>query len=606
VIKALKQIGENLGVREGFKSEYWAPDEEDVVAIVNLNTNQPLSVKEKFEYRPEEYENSSKDYLLYYASGNDSLVGGTLGIGGVSPFFLDPTKIEEDKIDKSGGFVEYYEKSYSDGLVEKLLEDLKGREDEFASLEADWVYISSFGETNTEDRHRHFIDEYLKAPQNKKINWVEGNCGLCGKEGKLRDIRLPFYSLDISNYNFNMASNKVDKGRLKLCRDCELEVTAGWKHLNNLFGNNYVLIPELRYDSSDTQNLVEFFKIAREAESDFERLNNLIESRSLYEDLEFTFLVTSRQQSKLNIHKSVPNYKLFAQRFENEYLVEDDSLKYFPAEGVDLDVSIVDNYFDLERLLKQYFVDDNNYKLENIYGRSFHFYHLYNTDLPQNLTSPFKHLLYTHRDELFTFIYDVNPEALNTRTLNEIVENFLRYELRKEDTGSGFGGGLVRNKIIEGLNAYYFFRNKILGDINMRSKTDELKDYFKGFNQEDRGKIKDMVQTEPELLYFLMGQFIGKIDAFRYNENKNQIFGNFIESLNQRSAKKRLAEDIIQNQNYYIQRLNKKAKYVFDLLSDNLGELFENEDFSKIVIALNTGYYSTENILTTEKEADEE
>lgn len=599
MLRALKQIGEKIGLHKGFEDGLRAPREGDVISLIEI-TNGEINEIEKIEYD----EVSDDKYKYFYAGGNAALVGGSLGIGGVSPFFVDLSKIQKKKVKKSEDFEDYYKKEYNDGMVKSLLEFFKNNEDKFQDLEADWGFITKFEGNETEEAHEFFINTYVTAPQNKNIDWIEGNCTLCGKTAKMRDIRLPFYSLEVTNYNFGLASNEVDKGPLKLCKECEGKIISGWKYLSNIFGNNYVLIPEPRHESLDSIN--DYIRIAEENANDFERLNNLIGERELYEDLEFRFLVTEPQQSKLNILRSVSNYRLFAKKFENEDLILDDDLKYFPNSDIDPMVRSLSTYFDLESILKFFFVNDNNYYFDKLMGQKFHFYQLYNTELPKNLNSKFKHQLYAHRDELFSFIYETNPNALPKSSLNEIVENFLRYELRNEVSEGRFEEGIVKNKIVEGLNYYYFLCSKIYEVSNMKNKTKRLKKYFEDWEEpESKQKIRDLVNEDENLrlLYYLIGQFIRAIDDFRYNEDKNKIFSDFVESLNRKNAKSRFAEEILQGQTYYIEKLNPKAKFVFDLLTENLDELFQQKSFSDVLIAVVSGYYA-EKILKSEYEGD--
>ena len=598
VLKALKQIGEEIGIEKGFENDLLAPREDQIISILEIK-NGEINEIEKIEYDPE----TDDRHQYFYAGGNASLVGGTMGIGGVSPFFIDPSKIEEGKVERCSDFDKFYQEEYEDDLVTKLLDFFKKNDDEFQKLESDWAYIKDFEGQETEERHEYFIKVYATAPQNKNIDWVEGDCSLCGKTGEMRDIRLPFFSLEVTNYNFGLASNEVDKGPLRLCQECEGKITAGWKYLNNIFGNNYLLIPEPRYGTMEGLDV--FFKLAEENASDFEKLNNLVWERDIYETLEFRFLVTEKQQSKLNILKSVSNYHLFAKEFQHENLVLDEDLKYFPNQEIDVRIRKLENYFDLEEILKFFFVNERNYYFNELYGQPFHFYQLYNTDLPNDLNPKFKHLLYAHRDELFSFIYETNPDAISKESLNEIVENFLRYELRNIDT-THFDSGTVRNKLIEGLNYYYFLCSKILGESNMKNKTKKLEEYFEVFEEpESKQKIRELVNDDEnlQLVYYLIGQFIRKIDDSRYNENKNTIFSNFVESLNRKNAKQRFATEILQGQTYYIERLNPKGKFVFDIVSDNLDNLFQQKSFSDILIAMVSGYYA-ENIFKSKKRGD--
>ncbi|MFP4051361.1 MAG: hypothetical protein ACLFVB_06435 [Thermoplasmata archaeon] len=601
MLRALKQIGKSIGIEKGFEDDLLAPREGNKISVIKIKDDEINEIK-KIEYE----ENSDDKYKYFYAGGNAALVGGALGIGGVSPFFIDLSKIQQKKIERSDGFNDYYKRKYNDNTVKNLLDFYKDNEEKFQKLESDWVYVKYFEGVETKERYEYFIKTYATAPQNKRIEWVEGNCSLCGKSGEMRDIRLPFFSLEVTNYNFGLASNEVDKGPLKLCQECEGEVVAGWKYLSNIFGNNYLLIPEPRFESMEGLDV--FVDIAEANATDFEKLNNLIFEKEIYETLEFRFLVTERQQSKLNILKSVSNYYLFAKKFKDEHLILDDELKYYPQSGIDIQNRTLKNYFDLENILKFYFVNEGNYYLDDLYGQTFHFYQLYNTDLPKKMNSKFKHQLYAHRDELFSFIYETNLDALPKKSLNEIVENFLRYEFRDHDTGNNFDPSIVRSKIIEGLNYYYFLCSKIYGESNMKNKTKELKKYFDKFEEpETKEKIRELVNEEDNslLVYYLIGQLIGNIDDFRYKKgNKNSIFSDFVESLNRKNAKQRFAEEILQGQIYYIEKSNPKAKFVFDILADNLNNLFKQKSFSDVLIAIVSGYYG-ENILKSEKRGEE-
>lgn len=599
MLNPLKEIGEEVGPKKAFGTDLLAPYEDEKIAILEIKEDEKVEdcIQKVITFDPtEEYEN-----YFYYQGGNDALVGGTMGIGGVSPFFMDPPKLEVDKIDRSEEFNDFYEKEYNDSLVEDLLNYYRRNGQQIRDLDVDWIYVDSFMGQDTEQAHNFFIQEYLKAPQNKDIDWVEGTCTSCGSKEELRDIRLPFFSLDKPAYNFDLKRNEVSSGRLKLCQSCELKVAAGWKYINNVFGNYYALLPAKRNGGSEAMDL--FFRLANENANDFEKLNNLIGGRELYENLEFRFLVTDREQSKLNILRSVDNYHLFAKKFEDENLVEGDRLKYVHMDGIEPQINQVRNYFDLERVLKSFFLKDNNYPVDRVAGsNSFHFYHLYNRDLPRNTVTEHKHLLFAHRDELFSFIYESNLQALREKTLDEIVQSFLRFELRNLDVGENFSYGLVRSKILNGLNNYYFLRTKILGDKIMRDKANKLEGYFEDLSEKDKEDVKDLLHEEDsrELLYYLVGQLIRKVDNFRGTEGKNQIFDDFLTSLNRKNASKRFAEEILQGQNYYIQRLSVKSKFVFDLLAESLEELFEDGSFPKIIISLTAGYYS-KNILGVEK-----
>jgi len=135
----------------------------------------------------------------------------------------------------------------------------------------------------------------------------------------------------------------------------------------------------------------------------------------------------------------------------------------------------------------------------------------------------------------------------------------------------------------------------------MKIDIEELKIHFDRFDEDSKQKIRELVNLDKRLLYFLIGQFIQRIDNYRYTQNKNKIFSDFIESLNRKNAAQRFAENILQNQINYIDRLDSKAKYIFDLTKDNLNQLFKYISFSEVLIALISGYYA-DNILKTKQE----
>lgn len=606
MLKGLFEIGETIGVEEAFATDLIGPRDEDTVLVISIDDlDAPPTIKEKISFSES---NTEEIQRFYYAGGNNSLVGGALGTGGVSPFFLKKDYIKKEKILKvyntdSEGFDDYYAKKYDGNLIEELFDYLISWEDEIDDLDGEWIYIDEFRREKTLERHRHFINLYIRAPQNQKIDWEKGICNLCNRETGLRDIRLPFFSLDVSNYNFNLVKNRVNRGHLKLCSDCELTVTAGWNYINNIFGNNYALLPELKNGSKE--QLKKFIAIANENTGSFETLNNLLEEQALYENLEYTFLVTQKQNQKLNILKKVDNYKTFAQKFENIPLSEGENLKYVDANNIEPPVHHLKSLFDLERILETLFVNDDNYDITNVYGSRFHFYQLYNSDLPQDINPEFKHLLYAHQDEYFSAIYESNPTALQEKTLDNILLNLIKYELRKQETDPNFGEGRVRIKLLNSLNIYFLFQEKLFGGQSMKDKIGQIKEEFEQFDEESKERIKETVNEDKDILYYLIGQFIRKIDDWKYRDNKNKIFGNFIEPLNRKNASERFAKDIIQGQNYYIERLNPKAKFVFDLTASNLDGLFQNQEFPKILIALTSGYYS-ENILIGQEKQNQE
>lgn len=595
MLEALKDFGKFIGLEKGFEAELKSVRSGDKIAIIAIKKDGSFSAEERIDFE----EDKKYPYLFYYRGKNS--VTGTTGILGISPFFLNVSKLTVDKIEKSREYVRRYKEHISnDTLMTDFLNYLKTHCDEIRDLSADWVYFSEFHGKTTEDIHKKFFKLDIMAKKNKNIGNVNGKCNLCRNISELCYPRLPFFALDVSNYNYNLTSNKLEDSRLKVCRECESYIAAGWKALNNLFGGRYyVLVPKLR-DNASKDALEKFVRLVSSNNlSDFERFNNALGDRHLDEEIEFSFIVMRMQQQKAIIEKFVPNYKTFAIRFEYESLIQGDELEYVDWKSKKVVVRNINSFFELERLLRFFFVSDNNIFFSK------YFYELYHHTkqrmvVPKNMDSSFKHRLFIYRDNLFSFIYETNISALNNKLLNDICLNFLLYEIRKQR--EFWRDNPERNvafKIMESLNYYYFFKHKIGGDVKMKEQISSLKAEFekledKNAKQEAKKKIEEIVEKDDRLVYYLIGQFIWKIDGFRRSKGKNKIFDSFVQNINRKSIKQRFVEDILQKQNYYIEQLNPKAKFIFDILANNLDKLFEYEPYEEMVISLITGYYSND------------
>jgi len=507
-------------------------------------------------------------------------------------------KIEIDK-DKQLNICDFFIREFLDFLKTNA-EKIKSMSEEIGGGKGNkWVYFNSFKGKTTEDIHKKFIGYYIKeAKQNKQIENIEGKCSLCGELSELCCPRLKFFSVGLPHYNHDFdPHNNLEHSKLRICKNCESEIVSGWNYLYNLFRGGYAIIPKLR-DKLNEKLLEEFIKIVNNNLSDFEKLNEVLKDKRMDEGMELSFIVMKKSQQKILIKKFVGNYKTFAIRFEKEYLIKDHELKYVDWESNRIDIPQITSFFELERILKFFFVNDKNYPLR----KNFYFYNLYNQDLPKNIDSNFKHSLYVHRDELFSFIYETNISTLKRKTLNEVCLNFLLYEIRKQREFWGKNAELkLPFKIMEALNYYYFFKTKILNESKMKDQIIDLKSKFEMLKEENItddkisevfSEIQKIVEQDDRIVYYLIGQFIRIIDNKRWRANKNTIFNDFIQNINRKNIKQRFAEDILRKQNYYIERLNPRAKLVFDVMSNNMDNLFKYEPYEEIVIYIITGYYS--------------
>ena len=150
-----------------------------------------------------------------------------------------------------------------------------------------------------------------------------------------------------------------------------------------------------------------------------------------------------------------------------------------------------------------------------------------------------------------------------------------------------------------------FLEDKMLSENHIK----ELKNIFSKYNTnnnnkistEDEEKIFNLIEEDYSLKYYLLGQFISLIDNSKRINNKNgEVFSNFIINCNKYNILKLFATEVLQKNNYYIEKMNKKGKFIFKILEKDLNSLF-NEDkfyFEDYLLLIFTGYY-TENILSS-------
>ena len=74
-------------------------------------------------------------------------------------------------------------------------------------------------------------------------------------------------------------------------------------------------------------------------------------------------------------------------------------------------------------------------------------------------------------------------------------------------------------------------------------------------------------------------------------------------NINRNNVKKLFATEILQKNNYYINKIINKSKIIFEVLEENLETLFDEEDmtYEDYVLTMCTGYY-TENVLSNKKD----
>jgi len=197
---------------------------------------------------------------------------------------------------------------------------------------------------------------------------------------------------------------------------------------------------------------------------------------------------------------------------------------------------------------------------------------------------------------IFNFIYELNTDAIDKGMLNEIVLNSLIKITKNMEE--------PKYLILKRLNYYLMLNKELLGD-NMLKKddVDELKRVISLYdrdNPEIMTEILELVQKNPALKYYLIGKFLKLIDSTKYQSGKKQdIFGNFVTNANRNNIKNLFVTEVLQKNNYYIQKMNPKGKLVFNLFESDLNSLFNEENnlsFEDYLLSIFAGYY-TENIL---------
>jgi len=120
-------------------------------------------------------------------------------------------------------------------------------------------------------------------------------------------------------------------------------------------------------------------------------------------------------------------------------------------------------------------------------------------------------------------------------------------------------------------------------------------------SKDDETSILEIIENDVSLKYYLLGQFISLIDSTKgKNGKKSDVFSNFVLNSNKNNIKKLFTTEVLQKNNFYISSMNKKGKFIFKILENNLNDLFDEENFyfEDYLLLIFTGYY-TENILSS-------
>lgn len=466
--------------------------------------------------------------------------------------------------------------------------------------------------------------KFLKRREKNTKNYDKGICSFCGNY----DITYPFfgaYVLDeekpVFNFNFTKSKSKmVSNSHLRLCNECNSYVMVAENNLVNSFNNSIMIIPKLK-GSTDYEH---FLKILNSDKPSFSKLNTLLKYGS--DEFSYDLVVYKKdiQKGKIdNIFKYIENYQAFLVQFNGIRLYGDGlnylfSEKYLFKNEDNSNIKYVNNLLDLEKILKSFFFTLNKNSINYNIGIN-HFYEFYSRDLSDILTNFDSQTVYIFNkyvDNIFSFIYEFSEGSLTNVMLNEIVLNSI-IKIQRNSNNINF----YEEHIKKFLNYYLMFKKEFLG-VEMLNKVDlkEIKEIFSKYHlidedgnkvmnsskisDEDKIKIYEKINNDYSFIYYFIGQFVALLDNTKKKKYKKRgnVFSNFILNCNKNNFISLLAIEVLQKNNYYIEKMNIKGKFVFDVILD----IFDEKNkipFDVSLILMFIGYY-TENILSSNYGSD--
>ena len=396
---------------------------------------------------------------------------------------------------------------------------------------------------------------------------------------------------------------------MRLCKHCNTYLRDAENKLMAVFNSNLLLIPKIKqeYDYTD------FLKISNDEKRDLFKMNDFL--RLNFTNFNFDLMLYTKEKGDIyHIKKYIENYNAFLVKFDNINLYSGNVLNYLFDEQFDKEEYYpIKNTFDLEKLFKDFFISVNDGKI--VYPKFKYFYEIYIKDLKDILRlsdSKIFSIFVKYMNNIFSFIYELNFDALNKKILNDVVYNCLVKIQLVSNVRS------TKYNILKRLNYYFMFKKEFLGDKMLKQDSiNQLKKIFSNdyciennensdnqnivLSKEDIKSVLMIVEEDKSIKYYLLGQFINLIDKTKFaNNKKGDIFSNFILNVNRNNIFKLFVTEILQKNNYYIEKMNIKSKIIFKLFENDLNNLFNEENFTfeDYIILLFTGYYTT-NILSS-------
>lgn len=501
-------------------------------------------------------------------------------------------------------------------LISDLINEFKETDNFDKKLRGNFYLTCYFGsKTDLINDILYYYSKFIKKRKESFEEYKNGICAFCGNKGIVYPS-IGSYSIGNPSYSFNYDKNEktaVKNSRLRFCKKCATYSMLAEDKLKKILLNNILIVPK-----KNNGNYKDFLMISNKEINSFEKINAFMNvNQGFNYDL---IIYTLEQGDRFDIKKYIENYRAYLTKFEGINLYQNDRLPYLYNEHFKkgkYDKSEIKSIFDLEFIFKQFFIDIKDEKINS--PKNFnHFYQIYTKDLTGKTGIFYGYdaktvsIFAKYMHNLFNLIYELNEDALNKKMLNEIVVNSLIKLKRHNKTNKRNKKGIFFYDILRRLNYYFMIKEEILGDNMLKEESvAKLKEIGLKYNKDsslEKIDVKDFEdilkinETDPALKYYIIGQFLGLIDNSKRSKNKKaEVFSNFVTNANRNNIRNLFVTEVLQKNDYYIAKMNKKGKFMFKLFETDINSLFnepEGFSFEDYILLIFTGYY-TENILSS-------
>jgi len=299
-----------------------------------------------------------------------------------------------------------------------------------------------------------YYSKIFKKRDEKVNDFEEGICSFCG-EHSITYSSLGSYALSkLGSFNF---SDNMENSRLRMCKKCNSYLRIAEDNLKKSLNGPMMIIPKSKgiyeYDS--------FIKISNlEDKNSFSKINEFLKDNSNEFNYDLVFYKEGNGNTYV-INKYVENYQAFLIDFNKKIRLYDDGLHYLFGEkyfdDFDEDKIFVNNLFDLESIFKSFFIsiEDDKIKFLNLYN----FYNIYTRDLNGSagilygFDSKTTSIFTKYMHSIFSYIYELNDDALDRYMVNEIVLNLLLKFQKNTSSKKNYKFTILKN-----LNYYFMLR----------------------------------------------------------------------------------------------------------------------------------------------------